>query len=172
MEGKPNDTREKAQMHLVVVVQVQTAKSCRRCHRPFKIVIFNDNMHFETPAKEVGPRMIRTTRSKPLQTVCVDNKATIGTHKLHFILMYRESEIQLRIARSTRSTRRIPRTRCSLRRGSRTCGSCVTDGQRRGGPGSTLAFADAVGVLGSVAFPTGGARGARGGVLRSGRVVF
>ena len=93
-------------------------------------------------------------------------------HVLHFILMYRESEIQLRIARSTRSTRRIPRTRCSLRRGSRTRGSCVTDGQRRGGPGSTLAFADAVGVLGSVAFPTGGARGARGGVLRSGRVVF
>ena len=92
--------------------------------------------------------------------------------RLHFILMYRESEIQLRIARSTRSTRRIPRTRCSLRRGSRTRGSCVTDGQRRGGPGSTLAFADAVGVLGSVAFPTGGARGARGGVLRSGRVVF
>ena len=46
--------------------------------------------------------------------------------------MYRESEIQLRIARSTRSTRRIPRTRCSLRRGSRTRGSCVTDGQRRG----------------------------------------
>ena len=80
MEGKPNDTREKAQMHLVVVVQVQTAKSCRRCHRPFKIVMFNDNMHSETPAKEVGARMIRTTRSKPLQTVCVDNKATIGTH--------------------------------------------------------------------------------------------
>ena len=72
MGGKQNDTQDKAQMHLVVVVQVQTAKSCRRCHRPFKIVMFNDKMHSETPTKEVGARMIRTKGSKPLQTLCVD----------------------------------------------------------------------------------------------------
>ena len=80
MGGKPNDTQDKAQMHLVVIVQVQPAKSCRRGHRQFEIVMFNDNMHSETPANKVDPRMIRTTRSKPLQTVCVDLKDTIGTH--------------------------------------------------------------------------------------------
>ena len=42
--------------------------------------MFNENMQSESPAKEVGPRMIRTTRNQQLQTLCVYYEVTIGTH--------------------------------------------------------------------------------------------